>query len=187
MVRLCTVVVLVGGYTGLAMGEVTNGGGLYEELVIDVSGLGFTGELGDPLNTVIESTDFPVAEYMRVAAVRWDVNISTMPFSWLSEASLWFSVESGNGFSLSPGAGDDFFGSNSYSSGWVELSDFGVSMWVGSDSMIRMELYEAFDDVAGIDAFFGTGSTVTLGLQIPSPGGVGVLMLGGLVGVRRRR
>ena len=60
--------------------------------------------------------------------------------------------------------------------------------FVGSfDGVMEIEFYETgFDDNAdAIDAYFESGSRITL--IFPAPGGLAVLGIGGLIGIRRRR
>jgi len=151
--------------------------------------------LGDADNTVM-SIDMAAlfglssGSAIDLNGIAWDVTVSTVGASWLSEATMYFdnaTQDSGAGIFLTVGIGDDFAGTSSYSSGGiVKLADAGLPDLVLADGVLRIEFWESFDDVADdIDSFMS--GTLTLQSSVPAPSGVALLGLGGLVALRRRR
>ncbi len=127
-----------------------------------------------------------------MTGIGWDNSTSTVGGSWLSEAVMYFDDNIApdlSGLFLTPGVGDDFAGTASYSSGGVlDLSDNGIPDIALADGILRIEFFENFDDVAdAIDAFHGGTLTITADYTVPAPAGLAVLGLGGLVASRRRR
>ncbi|MGJ8637407.1 MAG: hypothetical protein ACSHX5_11225 [Phycisphaerales bacterium] len=124
-----------------------------------------------------------------VVGVGFDVNISSVGASWLSEAVM--NLE--DALFITAGIGDDFAGTASYSSGGIlDLFTVGTTpldFFVGADGILDIEFFESFDDVAdAIDATFGAGSSIQIQYEtIPAPGAAAMLGLGGLVAGRRRR
>lgn len=132
-------------------------------LAIDVAGLAGLGT-GNPAT---------------MTGVGWDVTIDTTSApaaaSWLSEATVEFdeNVAPGtNWISLRPGFGDDFAGVATYSSGGiVDFTDNLLPDIFLPDGVLRIELYEQYDDAADvIDAFYNAVSTMTIALLDTSSG-----------------
>lgn len=151
--------------------------------------------LGDPDNVVM-SIDMAAlfglssGSAIDLNGIGWDVTVSTVGASWLSEATMYFdnqTQDSGAGIFLTVGGGNDFAGTGTFSSGGiVKLADAGLPDLVLADGVLRIEFWESFDDVADdIDAFLD--GTLTLQSSVPAPSGVALLGLGGLVAARRRR
>ncbi len=164
--------------------EVDASGGTLYWFDVDVSGATFYDGLGSAMNQVMEFVDDPFYNYVLVAQIRWDMGISTVGNSWLSEASIEIST-TGNSHTLTPGVGMDFPGFES-SVGEFDLFGSGNSFFIMDG--LRLEFFESFDDVTGeADAFLTSGSTLSFGLAVPTPGSVGLLMCAGLIGARRRR
>jgi hypothetical protein len=92
---------------------------------------------------------------------------------------------------LRPGAGDNFAGTESYSSGGIiDLSDNGIADIVLSDGIVDLEFYESFDDAANaIDGQWVRG-TLTLeyegGDVVPEPMSM-MALAAGVAGVLARR
>lgn len=151
--------------------------------------------LGDPDNTVMlidMAALFGLASGSAIDlnGIGWDVTVSTVGASWLSEATMYFdnqTQDSGAGIFLTVGIGNDFAGTANFTSGGiVKLADAGLPDLVLADGVLRIEFWESFDDVADdIDAFLN--GTLTLQSSVPAPSGIALLGLGGLVAARRRR
>ncbi|KAA0216703.1 MAG: hypothetical protein DYG94_12950 [Leptolyngbya sp. PLA3] len=125
-----------------------------------------------------------------IHGIGWDVTLSTVGASWLTEAYVNFGELGGTpGLYLHPGAGTNSPGTASYSSGGIiDLTDNGIPDVVMASGMLRLEFFESFDDVAdAVDAYWRAGSTITLDMTlVPAPGALALLGLGGLA-IRRRR
>lgn len=147
-------------------------------LVIDVTGIQSWGLQGSSGNTVLT---YQVGAFATVTSIGFDVNVSAISPSWLSEIGVKFTDSVGDGVLLNP-SGDDVQGTASYS-GYFELSDFGLDFQVGADGILRIEFYEDFNDYAGVDGFWNFGS-LTVGITpqvvaVPEPG-TGILLGAGL-------
>lgn len=139
---------------------------------------------GDSNNEMI---DYLLGSNIQIFAMSWEIGIQTVGASWLSEVTLDFE----NNFYLTPGIGDDFAGTGSYSSnGFIDLVAEGFFLTTGNDAILSIEIFESFDDVNDeIDAFFLPGSRIDISIfpTPPSPGTTGALAIAGLVAARRRR
>jgi len=181
------------GAEGLGSSDIAIGNtGAYPMMVIDVSGFGFYGEQGNVLNDVIRSRIFGVkAGSVTIMGLGWDLNMETVGASWLSEATLGLGGTNLQAMDLTPFLGEDFPGSGHASSnGIFDLQGKGMQFQLGDDNTFQIELFESFvDDPGGLDAFFLEGSTITIEFQatLPSPGGVGVMVVCGIGLTRRRR
>ena len=140
--------------------------------------------LGSAINDVLKLTNDPYWSFVRIAKLRWDVGISTVGNSWLSDATIDITT-TGNSYALTPGLGFDEPGSASFS-GEVDLREMGIEFIIMQGLLI--EFYETFDDNPdGVDAYLYGDSFLSFGLIVPGPGAGVVILLGGLHGVRRRR
>jgi hypothetical protein len=113
-----------------------------------------------------------------ITGVEWtNVTVESVGASWLSEASILFTDSSGvGGVSLAVGTGDDVPGVATYSSGGIiDLTDNAIPDVVPLvDGLLRVELFEGFDDAPdAIDSNY-TGGTVDFhGIDLvgtPGPG-----------------
>jgi len=151
---------------------------------------------GAPGNTVIEVF---IGANNSVTALGWDVNIETIGLSWLSEVVFNFDDTTGanpNSVNVTPAPGDgmgtgvnDQPGMGNFASGGlVDLTDAGLgNLTVGADGILRIEIFEGYDDGPGPDAFVDGSFTIGLLNEIPAPGAVALFGLGGLAAARRRR
>lgn len=176
---------------GDAQGVTSAQAGPFGTLTIDIANTGSWDFEGAPGNTNTPWGDIDWANCscdVRITGIGWDVNISTFGDSWLSEATMRFE----DALYLTVGAGDDFAGSASYSSGGIlDLTSLTTPLdfFLSADNILDIEFFESFDDVENaIDAIYGAGSTLTIQYElVPAPGALAILGLSGLVASRRRR
>ncbi len=160
------------------------------DINFDVTGVQSWDAFGDTSNDVF-GVDLGAGfiDY-HVIGIGWDVDLTAVGASWLSEAVVSFTD---GGVNLTVGIGDDFPGSSSYSSGGV-VDLIGLALdWNQASNLTTLEFFESFDDVAnGIDGNW-TGGDITIRVErtaaVPEPGSVAILGACLLVGVvaRRRR
>jgi len=148
--------------------------------VVDISGYSTWGFQGDPINDILE---VHLGTWASVTNIQWDVNLTTIGASWADEATIGFV---GFDEAINPGIGDSFTVSNTNYTG-----SQGSAIMLGTDGILRIEFYEiGFDDNPGsIDSIFEAGSTLTLhgSGELPTPGTLAAIGLGGLLVSRRRR
>lgn len=159
-------------------------------LVIDVAGLTSVDDLGSPNNLV---QTYNLGANATVQGIAYDLTLTTVGLSWLSEATIAFEDSSQlAGVFLTPGFTDDFAGTGTYS-GSAVLADLGLEFNVGADGILRVEFFESFDDVfAAIDANYISGTiTIThngVTAAVPEPASWALMIGGfGLVGGAMRR
>lgn len=131
--------------------------------VFSISGFESVDGFGDADNDVL--TKYLGAGAL-VTGIGWDVNISTVGMSWLSDAKMYFdgSDQDGSGLVLRPGAGDDHSGTGAYSSPLIDLTDNGIpDIPILADGTLYIRFYEDFDDdPGGVDASYVPPSTLTI-------------------------
>ncbi len=162
-----------------------------------VIGLNFAGSnswdaLGDPDNDVIifnvaTLMSLPSGTPVTITAIGWNVTIDTVGTSWISEARIYIDEPATTGgVFMAPGVGADAPGIASFSSGGqILLSSLSIPNLVLPNGMLRLELYESFDDVANaIDANWMSTVFIT---AVPSPGTAAILFAASLAATRRRR
>lgn len=163
------------------------------QLVVDVTGVQSFGLQGNPGNTVFT---YNVGAGATVTSIGFDINLTAISPSWLSEIGVAFTDSAGNGVMLNPGGDDEFQGTASYT-GYFDLSDYGLVFQVGADGILRLEFFESFNDYTGADGFWNFGS-LTFGITpqavvgVPEPGtgillGMGLAAIGYAVRRRTRR
>jgi len=165
-----------------------------ESYVFDLAGIQSWDTLGDASNTVVLldlAAALGLASGTSIAfnGIAWDVTLSTIGGSWLSEAVMYFDDNIApdlSGLFLTPGVGNSFSGTMSFSSGGIlKLADAGIPDVVLPNGILRIEFFENFDDVANAADANWSG---TLTLQAtPAPGALALIGLGGLAATRRRR
>jgi len=161
-------------------------------LVIDVTDVFSVDEFGSPLN---EYGYFDIGADSHVTSIGWDLTFYADSPSWLSEGSFFFGDSTQSvGVFLTPGVGDDFPGTASYS-GSGDLVDLGLDFNVGSDGLLYVEAYEGFDDYFGDWDGVYLGGTLTVGYDpadvtpsVPEPATWAMMIAGfGLTGTALRR
>jgi hypothetical protein len=160
-------------------------------LTIDLSGVNSWDTQGDSDNLFSSFGMFGtlVGGGAQIMGVSWDVTIETVGASWLSEASIRLSNTADTAsYTFAPGEGSDFAGVMNFA-GSTDLVATGDDFTLNADSILTIEFFESFDDVDGaIDATYLTGSTLTILYKpVPTPGALGLLGFGAIVGTRRRR
>jgi len=166
----------------------------------DVTGTESWDLLGDPDNTVVvldmaAALGLSPGTSITITGIGWDVSLSTVGTSWLSEIRANFNNSSNNSaasFNLIPGAADGFPGSGSYaSSGIVDLvDDAGLSDLVLPDGLLRLEFFDSYEDYSdAIDGYWdsGTLSIETLQNAIPAPASAALALPALLILSLRRR
>lgn len=136
---------------------------------VTVTGRASRDLLGDPDNVTM-SVDLNVplglesGEELLLTGVGWNVTLTTVGASWLSEIHLKIanSDDVVLGYDVSPGSGDERSGSEHYSSGGPNnLSAFGVNNLILPDGVVRLEFYETYDDFENDnDAIWEEGTLV---------------------------
>lgn len=159
--------------------------GALATITIDISGVNSWDLQLDASNEILGQL---IGASAHITGIGWDVNLSTVGLSWLSEATMNFE----DALFLTVGNGDDAPGTASYSSGGIlDLTSLTTPLdfFLSADGILDIEFFESFDDVAdAIDSTFGNGSTIQVQYEvIPAPGAVAMLGLGGIVAGRRRR
>ena len=178
----CAALAAAGLASGAAQAEIV-------EITVDLSGISSNGAFGDASNTVLSIL---AASNARVTGIGWETSLFAEFPSFLSEISLDISSAfyASNGLTLTPGFADGFAGAGSYSSnGLVDLVALGADFAIAGDGMLRLEFFDAVDDVVGgADGFWRQG-TLTIQYDVPEPASLALagLALAGAAGATRRR
>jgi hypothetical protein len=116
-----------------------------------------------------------------VYSLKWDINLTSHPGSYLSEMQLTFSDTAGNGVTFTPGGGDDFDGTRDYA-GFQDLRPAGQAFHVGSDGLLRLEFHDAYKDLAfdEPEGVWNSGTLIFGVSAVPEPATY-ALMAGGLL------
>jgi PEP-CTERM motif len=161
-----------------------------DNLVVNVAGIQSFDELGAPLNVL---RSYSLGAGAHITSVSWNVNLSSFGFSWLSELGVAFTNDAGDGVLFTPGFGDDFQGTGSYS-GTADLTSLGLDFFLGSSGVLGLEFYEDFDDVAGAADGVWNSGTLTFGYTpvttapVPEPETYALMLAGlGVLGWTARR
>jgi hypothetical protein len=180
------------GWRAVHAGSAIGGSGpslVAPDLVVSLAGLTSYDAQGEAINTTLSVS---AAASTPVDLISWNISLSTIGESWLSEAGVLITNADGDGVFFNPGFGDDFSGTGTYT-GSASLLDAGISFSVGADGKLYFEFYEDFDDNPGAaDATYTAGGITFGGIgvaAVPEPGTYGLMALGMLavVGAARRR
>jgi hypothetical protein len=122
---------------------------------INIDGINSWDSEGDSDNIVL-LVDIGGGSEATIDGLGWDLEITTVGFSWLSEATIGFgSTALPNEILVTAGVFDNNAGNSAYTSGGIlDLTDAGLFDIVLADGFLRLEFFESFDDVA--DAFDAT-------------------------------
>lgn len=148
------------------------------ELRVDTAGILDNDERGAASNVVL---DFYVGSGALITSLKWDIDLTSYPGSYLSEMKLTFSDTVGNGVTFTPANGDDFDGTKPYA-GFQDLGALGQIFAVGADGVLRLEFHDGFKDLA-FDEPEGVwnAGTLTFGIApVPEPSML-VMLLAGLL------
>jgi len=160
--------------------------GAVATVTIDLSGMDSWDLFADADNVVLNTA---IGANSHIVGIGWDLTFATVGASWLSEATISFEDSAQAGGVFLAGSGTAAPGTETNSSGGIfDLVGTGLDFFLGADGMLRMELFEDFDDVAdAVDGSYLSGSSVQIQYVVPAPGALAMLGLGGLVAGRRRR
>ncbi|MFN7175279.1 MAG: PEPxxWA-CTERM sorting domain-containing protein [Thermaurantiacus sp.] len=165
------------------------------ETSFDVSGIFSNDGIGAAIN---ERRSVLLAPNATLVGIGWDVLLFADSPSWLSEMIVSFGSTSAEYVVfLRPGVGDNFPGTQFYSSGGIiDLIGLGLDFTVDADGLLRLEFFEDFVDYPGDwDGIWQQGTlslryTFDGGGVIPEPMTWAMMIAGfGVVGgaLRRRR
>lgn len=166
---------------------------------VSVNGLQTFDLLGDTSNTVLNiNLDTLVgsdnSNYV-LTGIGYDVTIATIggvDGSWRREAGFNFAASDlSDGISLRPGSADNSAGTTTYTSGIINLAGINPAFPVifAADDVLRLELFETFDDFAdAADADINGSFTLQFEAQpVPEPATMTALGAGVLAIMRRKR
>ncbi|MBC8065909.1 MAG: PEP-CTERM sorting domain-containing protein [Chlorobia bacterium] len=151
--------------------------------------------LYDPDNTDVSfdmTAVLPGYQNFSITGIQWDdIVIETIGNSWLSDVVISFEATSAettvaNFYDSNPGTGDDASGTGSYSSGGL----LPASVDLDPDNMLRIHIWEIFDDVAGAADATVVSGIYTLQFEatpVPEPATLVALGIGAAALVRRRK
>lgn len=143
-------------------GQLTDPEGVPDSMLsVDITGVESWDLEGDPSNTVLTEVFGAGAV---VTGLGYDVTITTVGASWLSEAEFNFGNDGGSVIFANPGMGDGMPGTATYVFPLIDLTDNALpNIPVGADNTLYMEFYETFDDVSdAVDAVYDPTSTIEL-------------------------
>lgn len=152
-------------------------------VTLDVAGAQSVNLLGESGNTVWL---IDIGAGSRLNSLSWELTLSALDPSLLSELQLSFGSSSGlDLLTLAPAGADAFSGSGSYT-GSLDLAPLGLA--VGSDGLLRIEFSEAYKDfAAGLAEGQWVGGQLRFDVSpVPEPGSAALALLG-LVAMRCRR
>jgi hypothetical protein len=158
-------------------------------LVVSLTGVQTIDARLDPSNIV---QFFNIGAGARVTGLTYNITIATIGGSYRSEAGIAYTDSPiTDGVLFRPGIADTSSGTSTYT-GTSNLVDLGLDFFVGANGLLRVEYYEAFDDIAdAADANLSGTLTFTYepaASAVPEPATWGMMILGfGMIGASVRR
>jgi PEP-CTERM motif len=146
-------------------------------LVIEFSNQYSADVKGSAENTTLV---YRVAPQAWITGLSWSVTATAFDPSWLSELTLDLSNSLGEGVQLSPADGINNAGSLT-TSGQLDLVNSGLGFRLRPDGRLKLEFYDAFDDLAGApDGRWSSGLLQVhyLAAAVPEPASAGLLLAG---------
>ena len=168
---------------GLALTQPVLAAPLLSPLTVPVAGISSFGEFGDAANTRLEFTLQPGGD---INYIRWDLNLTGLDTSWLSDLAVSLTNSDGDGITLTP-ANIDAPGTASFM-GSVWLPDLGNNFSLGADGKLFLEFHEILNDFDGADGIWNSGSLLIS--SVPEPGTYGLMgaaLLAASLTTRRRK
>lgn len=179
---------ILAAFAGLAMAASAASAAI---ITVDLDDIFSNDEIGD-LDNVIASITTGIANG-HVVSIGWDVEIFADSPSYLSEASVAFGGTTAFNtltypLSLTPGAGDDFPGTQAYSSGGlVDLVGLGYDFSLDGDGILWLEFFEGYDDFPDDWDAIWSGQLQIEVVDVPAPSAFALLGFAGIAASRRRR
>lgn len=140
-------------------------------ITFDVTGIQSHGLYGDADNTVVL---LDVGANSVITSIAYDFTLTAYTPSWLADMVVGFeNSKQTDGVFFTPGIAEWFPGTMSYS-GFADLVELGLAFEVGVDGILRLEFFEDWDDLLGVDGQWDFG-TITFGIEtvdVEEPGEV---------------
>ncbi len=137
------------------------------------------------LNAYLGGTE---GEPVIIHGITWNFMVESYDPSPIWHLGIAISDEAGNSLLWLNPSGEGY-GPKVFS-GWSDFSDMGFSDLVLPSGVLRIEFFDAIDDLPGPDGRFVAGTGLFLSFDVtivPAPSSIALLGASGLVAARRRR